>query len=221
MGKTKTLRDHASDLADSLAPHVENARDKAAPMLADARDKAGPLLADARDKAAPYVAEARDKAAPYVAEARDRIASEVLPVVTSALGSLDEATEDVRAETLRRGKAVTAALKGEIAVPEPKRKKRRGPLLLILLGLGVIGFAVARRMGDRQATTTWQSSYTPPPPASPSTAPASPAATAAPGTADPAASDPAEAAADATEAPHAVTTPDEPATEVDVDRPSS
>jgi hypothetical protein len=218
MGKTKTLRDHASDLAESLAPHVENARDKAAPMLADARDKAGPLLADARDKAAPYVA-----------EARDRIASDVLPVVSSALGSLDEATEDVRHETLRRGKAVTAALKGEIAAPEPKRRKRRGPLLLVLLGLGAIGFAVARRLGDRQATSTWQSSYTPPAPApapapaSPSTAPASPAAAAspAPGTADTAASDPAEAAADATEAPHTATTPDEPATEIDVDKPPS
>jgi hypothetical protein len=141
MGKTKTLRDHASDLADSLAPHVENARDKAAPVLADARDKAVPLLADARDKAAPYTA-----------AARDRIVSEVLPVVSSALGSLDDATEDVRNETLRRSKAVSAALKGEIAAPEPK-KRRRGPLVLILLGLGGIGFAVARRLGSRQPTT--------------------------------------------------------------------
>jgi vacuolar-type H+-ATPase subunit H len=219
MGKTKTLRDHASDLADSLAPHVENARDKAAPVLADAREKAGPLLADARDKAAPLLADARDKAAPYVAEARDRLASEVLPVVSSVLESLDDATEDVRNETVRRGKAVTAALKGEIAAPEPKRK-RRGPLVLMLLGLGGIGFAVARRLGSRKPSTTWQSSYTPPAPAAPSTAPASPAAAAAsgPSTADTAASDPAEAAADATEAPHTVTTPDEPATEVDVDK---
>lgn len=198
MGKTKTLRDHASDLADSLAPHVENARDKAAPVLADARDKAGP----------------------YAAAARDRIASEVMPVVTSALGSLDEATEDVRNETVRRGRAVTAALKGEIAAPAPK-KKRRGPLLLILLGLGGIGFAVARRLGNRQPTTTWQSSYTPPAPASPSTAPAAASASAGRSPADPAASDPAEAAADAAEAPHAATTPDDPATEVDVDKPSS
>jgi hypothetical protein len=207
MGKTKTLRDHASDLADSLAPHVENARDKAAPVLADARDKAVPLLADARDKAAPYTA-----------AARDRIVSEVLPVVSSALGSLDDATEDVRNETLRRSKAVSAALKGEIAAPEPK-KRRRGPLVLILLGLGGIGFAVARRLGSRQPTTTWQSSYTPPAPASPSTAPASPAAASAGfGTADTAASDPAEAAADATEAPHPATTPEKPATEVDIER---
>ena len=198
MGKTKTLRDHASDLADSLAPHVENARDKAAPVLADARDKA----------------------APYASAARDRIVSEVMPVVSAALGSLDEATEDVRHETVRRSKAVSAALKGEIAAPEPK-KKRRGPLLLILLGLGGIGFAVARRLGNRQPTTTWQSSYSPPAPASPSTAPASPAAAASAGrsTADTAASDPAEAAADATEAPHTATTPENPATEVDIDKP--
>jgi len=217
MGKNKTLRDHASELAETLAPHVELARDKAAPLLADARDKAAPVLADARDKAAPYVA-----------DARDRLTTEVLPVVTAALASVDAATEEARAETLKRGKAVAAALRGEVEAPQ---KKHRGRLLLILLGIGGAVFAGVRVLGNRRATTNWQSSYTPPP-ATPSTTTTTSGpvgeglvagsegglhrAEASPD--DTAASDPAEAVSDATDVPHESTTPDNPVTEVDVDR---
>ena len=210
MSKNKTLRDHANGLAGSLAPHVENARDKAGPVLADARDKAGPVLADARDKAAPLVADAKDK-----------ITSDVLPAVVAALAAVDSATEDARAESLRRGTAVVAALKGEIEAP--RKKRRRLPALLVVLGLGGIAFAVVKLLGGRQPTTSWQSSYTPPP--APVPAPAGgPVAGAGShraeaGPEDTAASDPAEAASDATDVPHPATTPDSPATEIDVDKP--
>jgi vacuolar-type H+-ATPase subunit H len=252
MGKKKTLRDHASELADTLAPHVEVAREKAAPLLADARDKAAPVLAearvkaaplladarekaapvlaDARDKAAPVLADAREKAAPYVADARDRFTTEVLPVVTAAVASVDAATQEARAETLKRGKAVAAALKGEVEAPQ---EKHRGRFLLILLGIGGAVFAGVRVLGNRRATTNWQSSYTPPPaPTTPSTTTTSPGpvgdglvagsegglhrAEASPD--DTAASDPAEAVSDATDVPHPSSTPDNPVTEVDVDR---
>src|SRR6478735_2855546 len=153
MGKKKTLREQlreqASDFAGTLAPHVENARDRAVPVLTEARDKAAPYLADARVKAAPYVSDARDK-----------FSETVLPVLTAALASVDEATEDVRDETRKRGKAVAAALKGEIEAPQ---KKHRGRKLLVLLGLGGLGFAAYKKFGGKQPTTTWQSSYTPPP----------------------------------------------------------
>ena len=221
MGKNKTLREQlreqASDLAGTLAPHVENARDKAVPVLTEARDKAVPVLTEARDKAAPYVSEARDKAAPYVSDARDRFSETVLPVLTAALASVDEATEDVRDETMKRGKAVAAALKGEIEAP---KKKRRGWKLLVLLGLAGLGYAGYQKFGGKQPTTTWQSSYTPPP--APTPAPAGgPVAGAGAHRADAepddtAASDPAEAASDATDVPHDATTPDTPVEEIDV-----
>ena len=221
MGKNKTLREQlreqASDLAGTLAPHVENARDKAVPVLTEARDKAVPVLTEARDKAAPYVSEARDKAAPYVSDARDRFSETVLPVLTAALASVDEATEDVRDETKKRGKAVAAALKGEIEAP---KKKRRGWKLLVLLGLAGLGYAAYQKFGGKQPTTTWQSSYTPPP--APTPAPAGgPVAGAGAHRADAepddtAASDPAEAASDATDVPHDATTPDTPVEEIDV-----
>lgn len=221
MGKNKTLREQlreqASDLAGTLAPHVENARDKAVPVLTEARDKAVPVLTEARDKAAPYVSEARDKAAPYVSDARDRFSETVLPVLTAALASVDEATEDVRDETKKRGRAVAAALKGEIEAP---KKKRRGWKLLVLLGLAGLGYAGYQKFGGKQPTTTWQSSYTPPP--APTPAPAGgPVAGAGAHRADAepddtAASDPAEAASDATDVPHDATTPDTPVEEIDV-----
>ena len=221
MGKNKTLREQlreqASDFAGTLAPHVENARDKAVPVLTEARDKAVPVLTEARDKAAPYVAEARDKAAPYVSDARDRFSETVLPVLTAALASVDEATEDVRDETKKRGKAVAAALKGEIEAP---KKKRRGWKLLVLLGLAGLGYAGYQKFGGKQPTTTWQSSYTPPPAPTPAP-PGGPVAGAGAHRADAepddtAASDPAEAASDATDVPHDATTPDTPVEEIDV-----
>ena len=252
MAKNKTLRDHAEELAESLVPAVENARDKAGPLVADARDRVAPLIdeardrvvpvlvgardvavpyfVDARDVASPYVATARDKAAPYVADARDKVSatftSEVLPVVTAALAALDDATEDARGETVKRGRALAAALRGEIearaeepVVEPPSESSHWLRTVLVALGLGGAGYAVVRRLNDKQRAASWQSSYTPPtsttPPAS-----STPLADAAADSVadDAAASDPGEAAADATDTPHVATTPDHPVTEVDVDK---
>jgi hypothetical protein len=171
------------------------------------------VLADVRDMAAPVLADVRDKAAPVLADVRDRLTGEVLPVVTGAITALEAATEDARAETLKRGKAVAAALRGEVAEP-PKTHRVRN--LMMLLGLAGLAFALVKRLGGGQPTTNWQTSYTPPP------APSSAAAGGthrADTTQDTAASDPAEAAADATEAPHQATTPDSPLTETQIDRP--
>ncbi|QWZ07661.1 apolipoprotein A1/A4/E family protein [Nocardioides panacis] len=237
IGKKKTLReqilDQASDLADSArdkaGPVLADARDRAVPVLADARDKAAPVLADARAKAAPYVSEARDKAAPYlsdakgkaapyVSDARDKFSDTILPVLTAALASVEEATEEARGESKRRGKAVAAALKGEIEAPQPKHRGRK---LLVLVGLGGIAFAAYKKFGAKQPTTNWQSSYTPPPAPAP-TATGGPVGATGAGAHradadDVAASTPGEAASDATDVPHDATTPDNPVTEIDVE----
>src|SRR4029079_10591643 len=146
--------------------------------------------------------------------ARDKFTETVLPVLTAALASVDEATEDVRDETKKRGKAVADALQGEVAGPE--KKKHRGRKLLVLLGLSGLGYAAFKKFGSKQPTTNWQSSYTPPPAPTPSPA-GGPVRTG--GVAahrreaeadDPAASDPSEAASDAAYVPHDATTPDNP-----------
>jgi hypothetical protein len=208
--KTKKLRDHANELADKVAPHVETARTKAGPMLTEAREKAAPYMAEARDKAAPYMAEARDRTAPALSEAREKLTTEVLPVLTAAIAAANEATEDVREEAKRRGKATAAALRGDVEPPKSKHRIRK---LLIVLGLGGIVAAVAKKMSDRQATTAWQSSYTPTP------APMGTEPTGAHRAAeadDEGGASPDVAAADAAAEPHTATTPDQPAEEIDV-----
>ncbi len=217
IGKKKTLREQILDQATDLAG---TAREKAGPVLTEARDRAVPVLADARDRAVPVLVDARDKAAPYVSDARDRFNDAVLPVLTAALASVEEATEDVRGETKKRGKAVAAALKGEVEAPE---KKHRGRTLLVLLGLSGLGYAAYKKFGAKQPTTSWQSSYTPPPAPAPTPAGGPVAgggggAHRAEGADDGAASDPGEAVSDAADVPHDATTPDNPVEDVDVSK---
>ena len=212
--KTKKFRDHATDLADKVAPTVESAREKAAPLIADARDKAAPLIADAREKAAPLVADAREKAGPALAAGKDRLTTEVLPVITAAIVAAGEATEDVRGETKKRGRAAVAALKGEVEAPEKKTHRLRKAL--ILLGLGGVVAAVAKKLSDRPATTAWQSSYTPTPSAP--AADSGPAGGAHKADNDQGGASPDVAAADAASEPHDATTPDNPAETIDVSK---
>lgn len=244
-GLAESLAPRVESARDKAAPYVTDARDRVAPLLSDARDKAGPALADARERAAdvldlaapyvadardlaaPYVAAAREKAAPYVADAREKVtvtfSTEVLPVVTAALAAVDEATEDARAETLKRSKAVAAALKGdlaqqpEVAATSGESHKLRN--LLLALGVGGAGFAAVRKLTGAKKSNDWQSSYVPAPPASSGRSDTPLADAAAQAQADDvAASDPAEAVADATDTPHRPSTPDNPVTEVDLDK---
>lgn len=213
MAKTKKMRDHANDLGTRAGATVAEAREKAAPLLADARDKTAPFLAEARDKAAPLVAEAREKTAPMLNEAKDRINADVLPAITAAVAAAGAATEDVRGETAKRGKAAVAALKGEVEAPKETHKLRN---LLVLLGLGGLVAFVVKKKSDREPTTAWQSSYTPTPASAGDTSTSGGAHKAEEPADDAAGASPDVAAADAAAAPHAATTPDDPAEVVDV-----
>ena len=214
MAKTKKMRDHASDLGSRAGATVAEAREKAAPLIADARDRTAPFLADAKEKAAPLMAEAREKAAPALHEARDRLSSDVLPVLTAAVAAAGAATEDVREETAKRGKAVAAALKGEVEAPKETHKLRN---LLVLLGLGGLIAFVVKKKSDREPTTAWQSSYTPTP-ASATNSGTGGAHKAEEPADDAGGASPDVAAADAAATPHEATTPDNPAETVDVSK---
>jgi hypothetical protein len=234
---TQKMREQADEVLEWLEPRMEQAKEAAAPVLADAkvkaaeaREKAAPYMAEAREKAAPYVAEAREKTAPTVDNARTKLTTEVLPVITAAVHAASEATEEAREQAKKRGAATAAALKGEIEAPE-KKESHKFRNFLILLGLGGVVAFVAKKMSDREASTAWQSSYTPTP-ASGATTPSysapgvsevdetpmgTAAAAAAAKTRDEGAAAPDEAAADAAEEPHPATTPDNPVEEVKVD----
>jgi vacuolar-type H+-ATPase subunit H len=197
--KSKNLLDHANDLATDIA-------DKIGPQLESA-------VETAREKAGPVIADARDKAGPAVHDARDKITSDVLPVIAAALAAASEATEDVRGETKKRGKAAVAALRGDIEAPVKKKHRFRN--FLIVLGLGGAAAFVAKKLSDRPSSTTWESTPVP----TPAPAPAAPAgAHRAEGADadDQGGASPDVAAADAASQPHEATTPDNPAETIDV-----
>ncbi|WP_148615461.1 hypothetical protein [Nocardioides rubriscoriae] len=193
--------DQAGDVVDALRPHVESAygqardfvQETAVPALADAYDKAGPVLADARDKATPVLADARAKA---------------VPLVVSGAALAGEKATAARA----LAEAKVAQVKGE----EPR--KRRKLKTLLVLGAVAGGVAVvAKKLQGGGQSDNWQSSYTPSPaPAAPA-APSTPVASAPTSVEDPGGAGPDEALADAVEAPHPVSTPDEPAEVVEID----
>lgn len=196
--KSKTLLDHANDLAtdivDRIGPQVEHA------------------VETAKDKAGPVIAEAREKAAPAVHDARDRINTEVIPAIAAAIAAANEATEEVRGEAGKRGKAAVAALKGEVEAPKETHRFRN---FLVILGLGGAIAFVAKKLSDRPSSTTWESNYTPAP------APTPPASAAGAHRAegegdDQGGSSPDVAKADAAAEPHEATTPDNPAETIDV-----
>ena len=178
-----------------------------------------PLLQDARDKAGPAIADARDKAKPVIADGAALAAAKAAVVAEAASQKASEGRDLASAKV--------AELKGE-----PPKKKHRVRKFLVFSGLAAAAAYVAGKLKSRQEDQNWQSSYTPtPPPAPPATKTATKtapktapkAAPAPPPTAEEAASDdvagssPDEALADATDTPHAATTPDHPVEEVVVD----
>jgi F0F1-type ATP synthase membrane subunit b/b' len=202
--KSKKLLDQATELADRVAPHVEHARQKAAPLVSEARKTAGPALTEARDK----------------------LTTEVLPVLTAAIAAANEATEDVRGEAVKRGRATAAALKGEVEAPKKKRRHRLRRLL-VALGLSGVAAMIAKKLSDRQATSAWQSSYTPTPAptASTSSMGSSTGSTSGPSgmhmaetTDDVGGASPDVAAADAAAEPRTPTTPDDPLQQDDINK---
>lgn len=195
LGKKKSLRDQAGDYVEAVKPRVEAVYESARGFV---QDTAIPALADAKDQAV-------DKAGPTLADARDRAAVKA----GEAKGLAD---------------AKVARLKGE---PEPKKGRLKKFLLFAGIA-GAVAFVAKKLQAGSSSSDNWQSSYTPSPPprpASPFTqaappdtpTPAAPVAGADPLTDDPGGASPDEALADAAEAPHAVTTPDEPADVIDIE----
>ncbi len=202
----------ANDLTDAITPHVERARDELAPRLAEAKDTIAPRIADARDVVAPYVEEARDK-----------IVNDVVPAVKQAASDARDQAAPLAEEAKRRGDLAAAALKGE----DVKRKSGKKKWFLFAALAGAAAFAYKKLTGGNESTN-WQSTYTPTPAPAAPPAPPSPSAPmagshvadgpvdGATGSDDATGATPGEALSDAVEEPHAVTTPDAPAEDVDV-----
>ena len=187
--KNKSFLDQASDTVNQ---YVDQVKPQVESAVATAKDKAGPALADARAKAAPVLADAKAKAGPAVAS-----------------GAAIAAEKIAAGAAIAAEKAADAALAAadkveEVAAPE-KKKGGKVKKLLVLTGLVALAAVVIKKVRGGGESENWQSSYTPTP---------APRPTAVPDEA--AGASPDEAIADQAEAPHPVTTPEDPAEVVDV-----
>lgn len=203
----ETAMDSTRDFVqDTAIPAFNDARDKAGPAIAEAREKAAPVVADARVKAAAQLAEAREKAAPVVAEARVRAAEQLAE-------AREKAAPAVAAGAAAAGEKATAvreladAKVSELSGEKPKKKSKFKRVVLLGLVAGGAAFVAKKLKGDT-GSDNWQSSYVPNP---------APSAAAQPPVEDAGGASPDEALSDEADAPHAVTTPDEPAEVVEID----
>lgn len=196
----KTLTDQASELVEQVSPHVEAARDR---LVNDYLPAAQTVLAEARDVAREVAQDARVAAQEVAANAEK-----------STRKTRKRAAKKAKAKA-RKVAAAAAATPAAVAVAnkvrpdsgQPQRKKR---FLLLALLAGAGAFVFKKVRGGSQPSYT--QSYTPPRPASaPTTTPQHAATGGLSDTTDAGAASPDEALADATEEPHAVTTPDQPA----------
>ena len=143
--------------------------------------------------ALPAWEDAKDKAGPAVKDARAKAA----PVVADVAARAQEAA----AQAKESADAKVASLRGE---EPPKKGRKLRKLALFAAIAAAAGFIAKKLQGDKQ-TDNWQSSYVP----KPAPAPAAPVE-------DAGGAAPDEAIADASEEPHPVSTPEEPADVVDI-----
>lgn len=207
--KQKTLLEKATEVVDQVIPQVESALDQtleraqegvhhAAPLIAQGKVTAGEKLAKGKVVAGEKLAKGQVAAAPLVAQGK--------VAATGALAHALDVAAHAAESTQHFAEEHAAALK------EAPAKKKGGKLRKVLLFSGLLAVVgvIAKKLTDGREAAKWQSATSPTPPA-----PSASSTAARPGD-DAAGADPAEALSDATDTPHAVTTPDSPADEVEV-----
>ena len=177
---------------------LDQATDTVAQYAEQVKPQVENAVAVAKEKAGPALADAKAKAGPAFADAKAKAA----PVVATGAA--------LAAEKLATGAQVVADKASEVSTTAteaaaPKKKGGRLKKLLLITGIAAGAAFVAKKLRGGNESQNWQSSYTPTP---------------APRHADTDAggATPTEAIADQAEAPHPVTTPDDPADVVEVDK---
>jgi len=127
---------------------LENVREKSSHLANDLAVKLSPHTTQVREQAALAAHEAKDWAAPRLETARERVRDDLVPRLAEAVTAAVAAVEPAREEVKHRGGAALAALRGEEVVV--RRKKRRWPKLLVVLGaVGAAGAAVSAWLKQR------------------------------------------------------------------------
>ena len=179
-------------LIDQAGDYLEQVKPHAEAAYESARDFV-------QDTVVPAMAEAREKAGPAIADAREKAA----PVI--AAGAAKAAEKASAARDLADAKVA------ELSAEEPKKKGKLKRFVLFAGIAGGVAFVAKKLQGGGSQSANWQSSYTPSP------APTPPPPAAPPVVDDAGGASPDEALSDATETPHPVSTPEDPADIVDLE----
>jgi hypothetical protein len=146
-----------------VSPYAHQAAERIGPIATSAKQRGARAAHDAVDRIAPVLDQALERVSPAVEATRTKVSEEIVPKISEALTAA--AGAPIVAEATKRGKAVVAAAKGDLEVPE---KKKRGWLKWLLIAGGLAGlavFAVRKFLGSKDAD--WQAArpttpYTPP-----------------------------------------------------------
>jgi hypothetical protein len=147
------LAETAATVADQLRERVlpavgqaaESAKEWGQPRVVAARRWAKPRVEHGIEVAAPKLESAVSSLAPKVDTARDKIVDELLPRVTEAITAWAAASAAARDEAVSRGAGAAAVISGD-AVAAPKRKGKKGKVMLTLGLLSAAGAGIAAFM---------------------------------------------------------------------------
>ncbi|HJV14171.1 MAG TPA: hypothetical protein VJ625_09795 [Propionibacteriaceae bacterium] len=138
-----------------VSPYAQQAAMRLGPIATSAKQRGARVAHNAVGKIAPVLDQALERVSPAVEATRSKMSGDIVPKISEALSAA--AGAPVVAEAAKRGKAVVAAAKGELALPEEKSKKKSRWFLWLAVVAGVAGVAVfvARKfLGSKDAD--WQ-----------------------------------------------------------------
>lgn len=136
------VRDRYGDRAGAAAATAAGAAATAAGVAATARDRAVSGLDHGIDSAVPKVEGAVAGVGPKVDHARDMIVDDLLPKISELLGGFQSAKDDFLSKQEGPVAVVTGA---------PKKRSRKGGLLLTLGVLAAIGAGIAYYLNQQQS----------------------------------------------------------------------
>jgi hypothetical protein len=173
---------YAQQAVSKVSPYAHQAAERIGPMASTAKQQGARVAHDALEKIAPVLDEALEKISPAVEAARGKVSDDILPKLSEVLSAA--AGTPVVVEATKRGKAAVAAAKGELELPEEKKKSRWVMRIAVVAAIaGAAVFVIRRFLGSRDAD--WQAArpttpYAPPRPAETSHSAESAATAAAP-----------------------------------------
>lgn len=133
--------DRASDL---VSPYAHQAAEFVGPYAQSAKKRGAQVAHDAVEKLGPRLDDAWQSVPPAVEAARERFGDDVVPRLSSALSAA--AASPVAIEAGKRGRATLAAAKGELVLPEEKKKSRWIKRLAIVAIIGGVAVVAAKKL---------------------------------------------------------------------------